>query len=165
MSHIVQLISKFILLSAMVLLTACATADKLEQAPEETKLVKQRVFYTPFDQVWQAAHAVIKYTIATDNPDTGTIETEYIKAVEGWRPPEASKAPSAGLRYKIVFIIAKGKSDGRDSTRVTIEKKMERHRDFFSETESVESDGLEEKVLFYRLEREIIVQQALKKVN
>jgi hypothetical protein len=60
---------------------------------------------------------------------------------------------------------ARGKTDGRESVRVTIDKKMEILRDFFSEPEPLESDGLEEKVIFYRMERDLIINEALKKIN
>jgi hypothetical protein len=60
---------------------------------------------------------------------------------------------------------AKGKTEGRESTRVTIDKRMEILRDFFSEPETIESDGLEEKMIFYRIERELIIQDALKRAQ
>jgi hypothetical protein len=38
-------------------------------------------------------------------------------------------------------------------------------RDFFSEPETVDSDGLEEKIIFYRIERELVINDALKRVD
>lgn len=131
----------------------------------ERRSTPQRIYYSNFDQVWRAAHTVIRYTIANENQETGYLETEYIKGVDGWLPPENDKKPSAGLRYKLFVSFAKGKTDGRDSTRVTIEKKIEVLRDFFSEPETMVSDGLEEKILFYRFERELLISEALKKAN
>jgi hypothetical protein len=52
---------------------------------------------------------------------------------------------------------------GKESTRVTIEKKIETFKDFISETQIVPSDGLEEQTLFYRMERELIIGAALKR--
>lgn len=163
-SPTVRWISRFLL---AFLVSGCALIDK----PPETgqRLIKkssqQRIFFAPFDQVWRSAHTVLKYTIATENPDTGVIETEFIKGVDGWLPPDRVKPPNTGLRYKIVLIMAKGKTDGRESTRITIEKRVEVLRDFFSEPENFESDGLEETVIFYRIERELLVAEALKKAG
>lgn len=126
---------------------------------------KQKVYFANYDQVWRAAHAVLKYPIAQENQDTGIIETEYIKGLDGWLPPNEQRPPSSGIRYKLILTFAKGKTEGRESTRVTIDKKMEILRDFFSEPEPIESDGLEEKILFYRIEREIIINEALKRAN
>lgn len=126
---------------------------------------KQKVFFATQDAVWRAAHAVLKYPIAQENQDTGIIETEYIKGVDGWLPPNEARPPSSGIRYKLVLTFAKGKTEGRDSTRVTIDKKMEILRDFFSEPEYMETDGLEEKIIFYRIERELIINEALKRAH
>ncbi|HWU42584.1 MAG TPA: hypothetical protein VN132_04065 [Bdellovibrio sp.] len=126
---------------------------------------KQKVFFASYDSVWRAAHSVIKYPIVQENQDTGIIETEYIKGVDGWLPPGTTRPPSSGIRYKLTFTFAKGTADGRESTRVTIDKKMENLRDFFSDPEQLESDGLEEKILFYRIERELVIMEALKKAS
>ena len=166
MLHTARLISKSInLFLFVVFIGGCATS--LDETPEayEKSASKQRVLFASFDQVWRAAHAVIKYPIANENIDTGIIETDYIKAVDGWLPPNVKKPSSAGVRYKLVFIIVKGKSQGQASTRVTIDKKVETQRDFFAETQELDSDGLEEKILFYRMERELVIQQGLKKAG
>lgn len=144
------------------ILTGCSLVDK-RPTSELQKSTQQRVFYAQYDIVWRAAHTVIKYPIAAENQDTGQIETEYIRAVDGWRAPETNKPPSSGIRYKLIFTFAKGKIEGRESTRVTLEKKIERQSDFFSEPEGLDSDGLEEKVIFYRMERELVISETLKK--
>ena len=91
------------------------------------------------------------------------METDYIKAVDGWLPPDQISPVYKSSRYKLVFGFAKGITNNKESTRVTIEKKIEIFKDFISETKSVPSDGLEEQTLFYRIERELIIGQALKK--
>jgi hypothetical protein len=147
--------------------TGCSLFDRIPD-PDNAILkqsVHQKVFFASPDMVWKAAHTSIKYTIAVENQDTGYLETEYIKGVDGFLPPETPKSPSAGIRYKLVMNFAKGRTEGKESTRVTIEKKIERLRDFFSEADPLPSDGLEEKVLFYRIEREIIIAEALKKAQ
>ncbi len=164
MSRILLWISSFILICFVFIESGCSLFDR-QPDPENAILkqsIHQKVFFAPYDSVWKAAHTSIRYPIAVENQDTGYLETEYIKGVDGFLPPEVSKPPSAGIRYKLVFNFAKGKTEGRESTRVTIEKKIERLRDFFSEADSLASDGLEEKALFYRIEREIVIDSALK---
>lgn len=144
----------------------CSLFDKKPSAHARmSQITKQKVFYASYDSVWRAAHNVIKYPIAIENQDNGMIETEYIKGLDGWLAPNEQRPPSSGIRYKLTLTFAKGKADGRDSTRVTIDKKMEILRDFFSEPEPMESDGLEEKIIFYRIERELIIADALKRAN
>lgn len=134
------------------------TADKIIE-----KASKQKIFFASYDLVWKAAHSAIKYTIANENQDYGVIETDFIKAVDGWLPPDQTKPQYKSARYKLIFSFAKGNTGGRESTRITIEKKIEVFRDFISETQIVQSDGLEEQSIFYRIEREIVIANALKK--
>lgn len=142
----------------------CSLFDKKPSAHARMgQINKQKVFFAPYDTVWRAAHSVVKYPIAQENQDTGIIETEYIKGLDGWLPPNEQRPPSSGIRYKLTLIFAKGTTEGRESTRVTIDKKMEILRDFFSEPEPMETDGLEEKIIFYRIERELIINEVLKK--
>ena len=170
MSHTALSLTKRVLLSLVIItgctLLGCSLFDKKPTANADmARFNKQKVFFAPYDSVWRAAHAVIKYPIAQENQDTGIIETDYIKGVDGWLPPGTTKPPSSGIRYKLIFTFAKGTTDGRESTRVTIDKKMEILRDFFSDPEPIDSDGLEEKILFYRIERELVINEALKKAN
>lgn len=165
MSHEVQLISNnrlfIILLSLSFLAGGCATKN---EKPEEVikKQTKQKIFLSPYDEVWRAAHSVLKYPIVNENQDTGLIETDFIKSQDGFSAPDAPPS-SSGLRYKIVMIFAKGKSQGQESVRVTIDKKIEKLRDFFSDAENLTSDGMEERVLFYRIERELLISKGLRK--
>lgn len=170
MSHTAHFLSKKVLLGLVIItgctFVGCSLFDRKPSAHARMgQINKQKVFFASYDNVWRAAHAVLKYPIAQENQDTGIIETEYIKGVDGWIPPNEQRPPSSGIRYKLTLIFAKGKTEGRESTRVTIEKRMEILRDFFSEPETLQTDGLEEKILFYRIERELIVNDALKRAG
>lgn len=145
---------------------SCRSLNEQLDSTEEIlqKASHQKIFFASYDDVWKAAHATLKYTIAAENQDFGIIETDYIKAVDGWLPPFRQKPEYPSSRYKIIMNFAKGqKYKGKDAVRVTIEKKIEVFKDFISEVRSVVSDGYEEKVIFYRMEREIIIAQALAK--
>ena len=162
MCHMPRLIFSFLL---FVLFTSCSLFEKQPESVDRIiqKASQQRIFFASNDIFWKAAHTVIKYTIASENQDFGVIETDFIKAVDGWLPPDQTKPEFKSARYKLIFNFAKGRTEGRESTRVTIEKKIEVFKDFISETRVIPSDGLEELSLFYRIEREIIIGQALKK--
>ncbi len=118
-----------------------------------------------YDSVWRAAHTALKYTIAFENQETGRIETEFIRAVDGWVAPDIELDPGFGQKYKIIMQFTRGKVSNKSSVRVTIEKKIENQRDFFSESDTLDSDGLEEAVLFYRIRRELAIASALKKAG
>lgn len=124
-----------------------------------------RVYFASFESVWRAAQLALKYPISVNNMDNGLLETDWVRALEGFSTPGATKIPSSGIRYKLSLNMVKGRTNGRESVRVTLRKNMERQRDFFSEPEPLLTDGLEEQVILYRVERELIIQDALKKVS
>ncbi len=146
------------------LLLSCAAAPVPNASQKsKTKLSNLKVFYASYDNVWRAAQLALKYPVSVNNMDNGILETDFIKADDGFVSPEEIKVLSSGIRYKITMILARGKVDARDSVRVTINKVIEKKRDFFADPEILSSDGLEEKVLFYRMERELTIDEALKR--
>lgn len=153
-----------LLMAFSLLLSSCALRP-VESKKEKIirKFSNQKVFYYPYDSVWRASQLALKYPIGINNMDNGVLETDFIKADDGFVAPKGSGAPSSGVRYKITLVLVKGKIDGRESVRVTISKVIEKKRDFFSDPEALLSDGLEEMVIFYRIERELIIDEALKK--
>jgi hypothetical protein len=150
-------------LLAFCVLAACTGKPPVTSKTKEAKFNYQKVYYYSYDNVWRAAQLSLKYPIAVNNMDHGILETDYIKADDGFIAPVEEKVPSSGVRYKISLTLSKGKVEGRESVRVTITKLVEKKRDFFAETETLVSDGLEEKVIFYRMERELVIDDALKK--
>lgn len=161
--HICLFIALVLIVSGI--LSSCALFEPQSESPEDLilKASQQRIFLASYDKVWKAAHSVLKYTIASENQDFGTIETDYIKAVDGWIPPYKTKPDYPSSRYKLFFTFAKGNTNGKESTRLTIEKKIETFKDVISDTQTVASDGSEEKSLFYRIERELIILNAIEK--
>ena len=151
--------------SFILMLSGCGLLAPRPGSPDEIveKASQQKIFYAPYDSVWKAAHTALSYTIANENQDYGVIETDFVKSVDGWVRPDQTRPDFKSARYKLILTFARGATGGRESTRVTIEKKIEIFRDFVSEKKVVASDGLEEQSIFYRIEREILVQQALKK--
>ena len=171
MQHTHHLISNLLIRVAGLLflplfILSCATTENVTKSD---KLVQkssfQKLFYYSYDSVWRATQLALRYPISINNMDNGVLETEWIRGVDGFTPVQEAKDPSPGVRYKLSFTLVKGKVDRRDTVRITIRKKIEKQRDFFSEPESIETDGAEEKVLFYRIERELIIDEALKKAT
>lgn len=143
---------------------ACASEPVTTRSDQVVqKYSFQRIFFYPYEAVWRAAQLALKYPISVNNMDNGILETDWVRGVDGFVPAHQTRNPSPGVRYKIQLSLVKGRAAARESVRVTIIKRIEKQRDFFSEPEPLESDGLEEKVLFYRMERELIIEEALKR--
>ncbi len=154
-----------------LVLIGCTLGCSLFQAPDnpQERLLKQgpqqKIYFAKYESVWRAVHQVLKYPIASENQDSGLIETEYVKMVDGFLHPETNKPSTQGTRYKYVIKLIKGKVNGRTSVRVVIEKQIEFLKNFFSEPERLPSDGLEEATLFYRIERELVISDGLEKAQ
>ena len=124
----------------------------------------QKVFVGTYDSVWKSIQlALIKYPIRVNDMDAGVIETDLIKGDSVWLAPHESKRVSAGRQYKISISVIKGNiGEGKQAFKVTIAKKSELQTNFFSDSQPVLSDGLEESALMYRISREIHINNLLK---
>lgn len=163
-----QLISRF-LIAAMTLAAATGCENlqthdnRVQRALESAN--QQRVYFGTYEAVWRAAQVALKYPIALNNMDNGILETDWIRALDGFMPPASKRTPSAGVRYRLQLTLVKGRINNRESVKVTIKKLLQRQSDFFSDAEPLPSDALEEKVILYRIERELIIFEALKKIS
>lgn len=158
----------FSLIICLTVLSGCGSQVLQSESAEDIieRSSQQKIYFASYDEVWKAAHAVLKYTIAAENQDFGVIETDFIKAVDGWLPPYRTRPQYPSSRYKLVISFARGKKgQTQETVRVTIDKKIEVFKDFISEVRTVNSDGLEEKIIFYRIERELLIAKALKKAS
>lgn len=161
---------KLLWITSFLFLTSCGLLELQEDKVNKRRsavLPPARVFQYSYDSVWRSTLSVLKYSITDQNQETGHIETDYIKPADGgWTRPDGSSNVSAGIRYKIAISLVRVRTEnGKTGVKVTVDKKLERIKDFFSDPESLDSDHLEEKAILYRLERELVIEEALKKAN
>lgn len=151
-----------LLLSSIYFLSACAL---LEPTPHpETMAPQARIFTGQYDEVWRAIQkALVRYPIQLNNIDQGIIETEIIKGDQIWQTPFKREAMKSNPKYILRVNVVKGRSKGKDSVRVTVLKSISLEKDFFSGEARLPSDGLEEKSILYRIEREIVLERSLKR--
>lgn len=160
--------SKTLLISLVTLLifnsfAAGCALFKDNSGPAPTYGPRSQVFYADFDAVWRATQiAVTAYPIRVNNYDLGVIETEEIDGYKAWTPPHREPRPD-GRSYKLNIKVVKGKINGREANKVSVLKEAFKQRDFFSEAENLTSDGLEEKSILYRIERELTIDRALQR--
>jgi hypothetical protein len=140
------------------LLTSCvSTPDYSPQGGSVTE-----VFLGNYDQVWRATQkALVKYPIRINNSDTGLLQTDYIRGAKAYKPPYTKARPSSGYRHQITLRLAKGSLKGRPAVKVTVTNTPEMQRDFFSDATELKSDGMEERVILYRIRREMILEKAV----
>lgn len=157
-SHVILLISKLLTLSIGLLLASCAS--KTELRGEYSPVTK--IYYENFENVWRAAQiALQQYPLKINNIDKGLLETDSIKGFEIWKPPYKSKYTESGLKYRIIIRVIRGHSAKKMAVKVVVFKEILKKRDFFAETETLPTDGMEEKMIQYRIGREIQIDKAL----
>lgn len=145
----------FLLLLSLVQM-ACSSTPKPIGETEYS-----RVFNAPFDVVWRATQqAMLNYPMNINNMDTGFLQTLYITGKHRYQAPHQEKETlPSGYQYRLNVNIQKGE----ERTKVSIAKEVRIQVDFFSDPKDGTSDGYEEKVLLYRILREIAIEKVLKK--
>ncbi len=155
----------FLLLN-LIALSSCVGME-LKPDGKTPGVAVQRIFYGDPNDINLAVRAAMKkYPVKEDNLDLGSFETENIRGDKMFKTPAEDPMPvSSGLRYHISIHTIKGKVDGRIATRIVLKKIVEKSRDFLSEAEPLPSDGVEENVIFYRIQRELTIDRALKRAQ
>ena len=124
----------------------------------------ERVYSGEYGDVEMAIRASMKkYPVKEDNLDSGIFETDYIRGDKMYRAPGSHDRLESGTRYRIQIHTIKGKVEGKPATQLIIKKIIEKTRDFFAESEPLPSDGLEENIIFYRVQRELAIAKAIKR--
>ncbi|HVK62310.1 MAG TPA: hypothetical protein VM432_12195, partial [Bdellovibrionales bacterium] len=96
-----------------------------------------------------------------DNTEAGIFETDYVKGDGRFSPAHESREFSSGYRYRLLVRMVRGKKEARSAVKVSITKQIQLARDFFSDPDELTSDGLEEKSILYRINREISIARGL----
>ncbi len=148
--------SAFSFFCFIIILGACSSTTKRKVQQDYA-----RVFKVPYETVWRATQqAMLNYPMNINNMDTGHLQTLYITGKHRYQAPhqESINLPS-GYQYRLNINLIKGD----ELTKVVISKEARLQKDFFSEPQELVSDGFEEQVLIYRIKREILIENLLKK--
>ena len=146
-----------LVLAALSTLTACVTKPQFITDGPVTQ-----IFIGTYDDVWRAAQkALTKYPIRINNSDTGILQTDHVRGAKAYLPPYSNNTHSSGYRHQITLRLARGSVKGQPAVKVSITKSPEMQRDFFSSATPLTSDGVEERVLMYRIQRELDLDRVL----
>ncbi len=126
-----------------------------------------RIYPGSFDEVWVAAlKALNDYPLKLSNKDAGKIQSEIVNGPYNdlmFTHPEPLELPER-FRYAVRLNFAKLSGDDRSAlTRVRIIKELEKFNDFYTGWTSLPSDGIEERVLLYRIEHILQMEKLLAK--
>ncbi len=157
----------FLLIVIGLALGGCTTAtEKLEKKLKVGEPVVE-VYNAKYEEVETALkQAMLRYPQRVDNTEAGIFETDFVKGEARFKAPhKLNEEFSSGYRYRILVRLVRGNKEGRGAVKVVVLKQIELARDFFATTEPMPSDGLEERVILYRIGRELRITRALQKAN
>jgi len=121
-----------------------------------------------YDEVWIAAlKALNDYPLKVSNKDLGRVQSEVVNGPYNdllFQYPEPLDVPER-FRYSLKLSFAKLTGDDTiPLTRIRIIKELERFLDFYSGWVAFPSDGLEEKILLYRIEHILRMEKLLSRI-
>jgi len=155
-------ISLFLVLLGVLWVSGCSTTG-----PTGERAFHTRIYIGTYDQVWLASlKALADYPLKISNKDVGKIESEVINGPYNdllFEHPDPISLPER-FRYSLRLNFAKLVSDdNRSLVRIRVIKSLEKFQDFYRGWKEAPPDGLEEKVILYRVEQILRVDKLLKK--
>jgi uncharacterized membrane protein YgcG len=149
----------FVGICLVLLLGGCASTS------DHSEPFYTRLYIGKYDDVWLATlKALNDYPLKLSNKDSGKIQSEVVNGPYNdllFQYPEPIELPER-FRYSLKLAFAKlVTEDDQPLTRVRIIKDLERFQDFYTGWLPYPSDGLEEKILLYRIEHILRMQEAL----
>lgn len=157
----------FFVFLAASLATSCASYENFRKITEELELPSQ-MYKADFNQTWQAVIQVMKrFDIAYQSAEAGKLKTRWmdntlqVNFTDAFGSADAVKA----AEFKLSIIVAEGYSYGRKVTKVTIFKRQRVENDFLQGWKELQTDGIQEKTLLYRIGRLIENDNKLKEID
>lgn len=150
------------------LLSSCTSYDQWRYITEEYE-VPSKVFSFDYNQTWLAVRSTIRdrFDIDYQNQESGVIKTRWID-----NTLETNFADSFGstdsvksARHKIIINVVKGFRGNQEVSKVTVWRRQMVEQDFLQGWKVVPSDGILEKTLLYRIERNLVIEDQLNKID
>jgi len=101
------------------------------------------------------------YAIEEEDKEKGYLRTEVIKTPV-WSPPFEEQQKNMSMSYVIYIQLIKGTSGFDPVVQVRVLKKIFVQEGFINEPRQIPSNGLEEKVILYRIMREVNIDRYIR---
>lgn len=154
---------KFLILVKTLLIfnIGCQAIDKTKTEPPPKT---DSVIFAPYDKVWRASQlALSSYPLSISNMDAGKIVTSPIEGNLIWQPVH-SQSETQGLQVKITLQLTRGKINGREAIKISVNKNLYQKTNFFNDKKELKTNGYEEESLIYRVKRELIIESVIDKM-
>ena len=147
--------------------SACSSYKQFQYVTEEFE-VPSKVFKSDYAQTWQAVLQVMKsYDLEVTNQESGVIKTRWIdntlqlNFADSFGSSDSVKA----AKFKLILNVVKGFRGSREVSKVTVFRRQMVEQDFLQGWKIIRSDGIMEKSIIYRIERELRIDDRLKAIE
>lgn len=148
-------------------LTSCSSYQEFQNIANEYEMPSQ-VFKADFTQTWQSVLQVMqKYDLALQDQASGVIKTRWIDNTSqlNFEDSFGGKNSVKAAKFKLVINVVKGFRGRREVTQVTLFKRQMVEKDFLQGWKVIRTDGILEKTILYRVERNILIDNKLKRIE
>lgn len=148
-----------VLLPALIFLAGCSSLPFVKQ-----NKAPSRLFLADFSTTWTAALEAVsggKDVVRINNREAGIIETAWIDNSDSRQFLDVFSDEDFFLRarYRMQIQIREGKKNDEQAVMVRVLRFQQKETTFLGGFQDVQTDGLEESVLLYRIGRLIAIQQ------
>ncbi|HAZ11811.1 MAG: hypothetical protein A2X86_07835 [Bdellovibrionales bacterium GWA2_49_15] len=146
---------------------SCSSYRDFQYMTDELE-IPTKVFKADYAQTWQAVLSVMKsYDLELQNQEAGIIKTRWVdntlelNFADSFGSSDAVKS----ARFKVIVNVIKGFRGSREVTKVTVFKRQMVNHDFLTGWKVTPSDQILEETILYRIERTVLIDNKLKKIE
>lgn len=146
---------------------ACVTAYK-QSVGGETNQVFAKIYLTDFNTAWQSVLDSLKNSrLDVSNREGGFVQTRWTDNTDDKNFVDAFGAADAYLKaqYRFKVNVAKGFYNGKPSVKISVQREQLIQRDVLEGWRPIETDGIDENTLLYRIGRLIFIKVKLAKLE
>ena len=147
--------------------TSCSSYENFKAITQDLEIPSQN-FQSDYNQTWQAILQVMrKYDIEKQNQESGMIKTRWIDNTRELNFADSFGADDSvkSAKFRVTINLVKSSSYGREITKVSVYKRQLVEQDFLQGWKETRTDGIQEKILLYRIERSIALDNAVKEID
>ena len=160
--------SRLAIILLLFLLSSCSSYENFKQITEEIEIPSQ-IYRADYNKVWQETMHIICKTHECDSfsQESGVIKTRWkdntleVNFADSFTTNESVKS----AQYKLIVNVSKGFRGSKEVTKVTIYKRQRVEQDFLQGLKTLRSDGIFEKTILYRLDKALLIQEKLQKIE
>lgn len=154
-------------LGSLIGFSSCSSYEQFKYITEEFEIPNQ-VYKFDYNQTWLAVLQVMKkYNLELTNQEAGVIKTRWedntleVNFADSFGSSDAVKA----ARFKVIVNVVKGFRLNKEVTKVTVFRRQMVEQDFLQGWKVIPTDGILEKTILYRVDRQLKIAAKLKKIE